>query len=128
MLRAYQNHDATLISGYLESFQGDSTLIPDLVTFNRQAIAFSVLTDEELAFHNFGMSYWGDVKLSPFFGVGIVLPQAGVHLIQVDVAGELGIARSFIHGRLSVGVKYRVAFRENIQDFQLAGSGVTRVI
>jgi hypothetical protein len=123
LLAVYQNHDSSF-SGGLEQLQGDSTLISDLVVFDRDPIPFGILTGGELALHNFGMAYWGDVQISPFVDLGVVLPQGGIERFQVEFAGEIGFARSFLHDRLAIGLEYRLAFREIIEGVQLSAGDI----
>ena len=121
LLSIYQSHDSALTGG-LEALQGDTTLIPDLIVFDREPLKVSLLTGGELAFHNFGMSYWADVRAAPYLDVGIILPQAGVESIQADVVGEIGFARSFLRERLAVGVEFRLAFRELLRQLQFSAT------
>ncbi|MBF0432184.1 MAG: hypothetical protein HQK83_12945 [Fibrobacteria bacterium] len=126
LLNIYQDHE-TALQGGLEGLQDDTTLVSDLVVFDREPILFALLTGGELAFHNFGMSYWGDVRVAPFLDVGVVLPQAGLELIQVDVCGEIGISRSFFRDRLAIGVEYRMAVREQIKNVQIGVGDIAEI-
>ena len=119
ILDIYQNHKEAL-SGDLDALKNDETLAEDLIIFDRDPILFSVIHGGELAFHNFGISYWGDARVAPFIDVGIIFPQAGLEFIKADLAAEIGIARSFMHDRLAIGLEYRVARREIIKDVQIA--------
>ncbi len=125
--QVYQNHDSTFTNASLEALQDDSTLITDLVVFDRQPIPFAVLSGGELAFHNFGMSYWADVRVSPYLDVGVILPQAGFERIQADVAGEIGLAHSFMHDRLAIGVAYRMARRVVIKNVQISLADIPNI-
>ncbi len=126
LLIIFQDHEKGLTGG-LEGLQNDSTLLTDIVVFDRVPIPFAVLSEGELAFHNFGMAYWADVKVAPFIDAGIVLPQAGIEQITVEAAGQIGIARSFLHERLAVGIEYRMARRESIQNVQLAVGDIPNI-
>ena len=118
LLNFYNLHQGSFTDQ--ESLKNDSTLITDLSQFDRRPIRIAVLHGGELAMHNFGMAYWADAQLAPYADVGVLLPQAGIDFIQVDVVGQIAGATSYFDDRLSVGLGYRMAKREHMGNFQVA--------
>lgn len=118
LLKFYQDHEASFSD--TEALKGDSTLVSDLSAFDRRPIKLGVLHGGELAMHNFGMAYWADAQLAPYADVGVILPQAGVEYIQIDVVGQIAGAYGYLQDRLSVGIGYRMAKRERVGNFQVA--------
>ncbi len=103
-----------------EAFTSDSSLAYDLARFDRRPVKLGVLHGGELALHNFGMAYWADAEMAPYADVGIMLPQAGMDYIELDIVGQIAGATSYFEDRLSVGVGYRMAKREYIGNTQIA--------
>jgi hypothetical protein len=118
ILKFYQDHQASFQDQ--QSLQNDSNLVSDLSAFDRRPVKVAVLHGGELAMHNFGMAYWADAQMSPYADVGVLLPQAGVESIQLDIVGQIAAATSYFDDRLSVGVGYRMAKREEMGNFQIA--------
>ncbi len=117
-LKFYQDHQSSFSN--MNSLQNDSTLVSDLSAFDRRPIKVAVLHGGELAFHNFGMAYWADAQMAPYADVGVLLPQAGVQFIQLDIVGQIAGATSYFDDRLSVGLGYRMAKRAEMGNFQVA--------
>jgi hypothetical protein len=118
LLNFYQNHQESFTSQ--EALKDDSTLVTDLSQFDRRPVKVAVLHGGELAMHNFGMAYWADAQLAPYADVGVLLPQAGIDFIQIDVVGQIAGATDYFDQRLSVGLGYRMAKRETMGNFQVA--------
>jgi hypothetical protein len=118
ILRFYQDHQGSFQS--MDDLQKDSNLVSDLSAFDRRPVKVAVLHGGELAMHNFGMAYWADAQMAPYADVGVVLPQAGVEFIQLDIVGQIAGATSYFDDRLSVGLGYRLAKREQMGNFQVA--------
>jgi hypothetical protein len=117
-LKFYQDHQASF--SQIDELQNDSTLVADLSGFDRRPIKMAVLHGGELAFHNFGMAYWADAQLAPYADVGVLIPQAGIEYIQLDIVGQIAGATSYFDDRLSVGLGYRMAKRAGMGSFQVA--------
>lgn len=118
LLKFYNSHQNSFTDQ--TALQEDSTLVQDLSQFDRRPVKIAVLHGGELAFHNFGMAYWADAQLAPYADVGVLLPQAGIDFIQIDVVGQIAGATSYLEDRLSVGLGYRMAKRERMGNFQVA--------
>jgi hypothetical protein len=118
ILKFYQDHEKSFQD--MNSLQQDSSLVSDLSAFDRRPVKVAVLHGGELAMHNFGMAYWADAQISPFADVGVLLPQAGVESITLDIVGQIAGAYSYLDDRLSVGLGYRLAKREEVGNFQVA--------
>jgi hypothetical protein len=118
LLQFWNDHKASFED--MDKLQGDSTLVSDLSPFDRRPVKVAVLHGGELAFHNFGMAYWADAQLAPYADVGVLLPQAGIDFIQLDVVGQIAGATSYFDDRLAVGLGYRMAKRERMGNFQVA--------
>lgn len=118
ILRFYQDHQASFRN--MNSLQDDSTLVSDLSAFDRRPVKVAVLHGGELAMHNFGMAYWADAQMAPYADVGVLLPQAGIESISLDIVGQIAGAYSYLDDRLSVGLGYRLAKREQMGSFQVA--------
>ena len=117
-LKFYQDHQASFAK--MDKLQDDTTLVSDLSTFDRRPIKVAILHGGELAMHNFGMAYWADAQMAPYADVGVLLPQAGVQFIQLDIVGQIAAATSYMDDRLSVGLGYRMAKRAAMGEFQVA--------
>lgn len=118
ILKFYQDHEGSFKS--MDALQDDTSLVSDLSAFDRRPVKVAVLHGGELAMHNFGMAYWADAQMSPYADVGVLLPQAGVQSMQLDIVGQIAGATSYFEDRLSVGLGYRMAKREEMGDFQVA--------
>lgn len=118
LLKFYNSHQNSFTDQ--NALQEDSTLVQDLSQFDRRPVKIAVLHGGELAFHNFGMAYWADAQLAPYADVGVLLPQAGIDFIQIDVVGQIAGATAYFDDRLSVGLGYRMAKRERMGNFQVA--------
>jgi hypothetical protein len=118
ILKFYQDHQESFQD--MNSLQKDSNLVSDLSAFDRRPVKVAVLHGGELAMHNFGMAYWADAQISPYADVGVLLPQAGVESITLDIVGQIAGAYSYLDDRLSVGLGYRLAKREEVGNFQVA--------
>jgi hypothetical protein len=118
LLNFYNSHQESFTSQ--DALKDDTTLVTDLSRFDRRPIKIAVLHGGELAFHNFGMAYWADAQLAPYADVGVLLPQAGIDFIQIDVVGQIAGATAYFDDRLSVGLGYRMAKREHMGNFQVA--------
>ena len=118
ILKFYQDHQASFQDS--KALQNDSNLVSDLSAFDRRPVKVAVLHGGELAMHNFGMAYWADAQMAPYADVGVLLPQAGVDFIQLDIVGQIAAATSYFDDRLSVGLGYRLAKREEMGNFQVA--------
>ncbi|HLP40101.1 MAG TPA: hypothetical protein VK465_01225 [Fibrobacteria bacterium] len=118
LLNFYQTHQNSFTDQ--EALKSDSTLVTDLSQFDRRPVKVAVLHGGELAMHNFGMAYWADAQLAPYADVGVILPQAGIDFIQMDVVGQIAGATDYFDQRLSVGLGYRMAKREHMGNFQVA--------
>ncbi len=118
ILKFYQDHQESFQD--MNSLQKDSNLVSDLSAFDRRPVKVAVLHGGELAMHNFGMAYWADAQMAPYADVGVLLPQAGVESITLDIVGQIAGAYSYMDDRLSVGVGYRLAKREEVGNFQVA--------
>ncbi len=116
----YNNHQNSFSDQ--NTFLNDSTLQTDLTPFDRKPIHVGVLHGSEFAMHNFGFAYWADATVAPYADQGILLPQAGVERIQIDAVIQLAGARGFMNDKLSVGVGYRLANRQQVENYQLAAS------
>ncbi len=117
-LKFYQDHQNSFSD--MSALQDDTTLVSDLSTFDRRPIKVAILHGGELAFHNFGMAYWADAQMAPYADVGVLIPQAGVQFIQLDIVGQIAAATSYFDDRLSVGLGYRMAKRSEMGSFQVA--------
>ncbi len=118
ILRFWEAHQAAF--GNLDSLQKDSSFSSDLSKFDRRPVPIGVMNGGELAIHNFGMAYWANAQMAPYADVGVLLPQAGLAYLQLDVVGQVAGATSFLDHRLSVGVGYRMAKRERVGNIQVA--------
>ncbi|HKP97709.1 MAG TPA: hypothetical protein VJ385_18350 [Fibrobacteria bacterium] len=118
ILNFYQAHQSSFQNA--DALQNDSNLVSDLSAFDRRPVKVAVLHGGELAMHNFGMAYWADAQMAPYADVGVLLPQAGVEFIQLDIVGQIAAATSYFDDRLSVGLGYRLAKREQMGNFQVA--------
>ena len=118
ILRFYQDHQQSFKS--TSSLQKDSNLVSDLSAFDRRPVRVAVLHGGELALHNFGMAYWADAQMAPYADVGVLLPQAGIESITLDIVGQVAGAYSYLDDRMSVGLGYRLAKREEVGNFQVA--------
>ena len=118
ILKFYQDHQQSFSN--MESLQNDSNLVTDMSAFDRRPVKVAVLHGGELAMHNFGMAYWADAQMAPYADVGVLLPQAGIEYIQLDIVGQIAAATSYFEDRLSVGLGYRMAKREQMGNFQVA--------
>jgi hypothetical protein len=118
LLKFYQDHQGSFSD--MEKLKTDSSLVTDLSKFDRRPVQLGVLHGGELAMHNFGMAYWADAEFAPYADVGVILPQAGVDFIQLDIVGQIAAATSYFDDRLSVGLGYRMAKRERMGNFQVA--------
>ena len=118
ILGFWLNHQASFSDP--KALQADSTLASDLAEFDRRPVNVAVLHGGELAMHNFGMAYWADAQMSPYADVGVLLPQAGVQKVQLDVVGQIAGATSYFDNRLSLGLGYRMAKREQLKNFQVS--------
>ncbi|MDB5050144.1 MAG: hypothetical protein JWO30_3215 [Fibrobacteres bacterium] len=118
ILKFYQDHQSSFQNS--DALQNDSNLVSDLSAFDRRPVKVAVLHGGELAMHNFGMAYWADAQMAPYADVGVLLPQAGVEFIQLDIVGQIAAATSYFDDRLSVGLGYRLAKRERMENFQVA--------
>lgn len=118
ILEFYQDHEGSFKN--MDALRSDSNLVSDLSAFDRRPVKVAVLHGGELAMHNFGMAYWADAQMAPYADVGVLLPQAGVQFIQLDIVGQIAGATSYFEDRLSVGLGYRMAKREEMGDFQVA--------
>jgi len=118
ILKFYQDHQKSFQN--MNSLQKDSNLVSDLSAFDRRPVKIAVLHGGELAMHNFGMAYWADAQLAPYADVGVLLPQAGIESISFDMVGQIAGAYSYMDDRLSVGLGYRLAKREEVGNFQVA--------
>ncbi len=118
IMKFYQDHQTSFKD--MTALQNDSSLVSDLSQFDRRPIKVAVLHGGELAFHNFGMAYWADAQMAPYADVGVLLPQAGVEFIQLDMVGQIAAATSYFDDRLSVGLGYRMAKRSEMGNFSVA--------
>ena len=118
ILKFYQDHEGSFQNA--NSLQNDSNLVSDLSSFDRRPVKVAVLHGGELAMHNFGMAYWADAQMAPYADVGVLLPQAGIQFITLDIVGQIAGATSYFDDRLSVGLGYRLAKREEMGSFQVA--------
>ncbi len=118
ILKFYQDHQESFQNA--NSLQNDSNLVSDLSSFDRRPVKVAVLHGGELAMHNFGMAYWADAQMAPYADVGVLLPQAGIQFITLDIVGQIAGATSYFDDRLSVGLGYRMAKREEMGSFQVA--------
>ncbi|GEM_PF-356173 len=118
ILKFYQDHQSSFSNS--TALQNDSSLVSDLSAFDRRPVKVAVLHGGELAMHNFGMAYWADAQMAPYADVGVILPQAGVDFIQLDIVGQIAGATSYFDDRLAVGLGYRLAKREEMGNFQVA--------
>ena len=118
ILRFYQAHQKSFQNS--DALQKDSSLASDLSAFDRRPVKVAVLHGGELAMHNFGMAYWADAQMAPYADVGVLLPQAGIESITLDIVGQIAGAYSYLDDRLSVGLGYRLAKREEVGNFQVA--------
>jgi hypothetical protein len=118
ILRFYQDHQGSFKD--MNSLQSDSNLVSDMSAFDRRPVKVAVLHGGELAMHNFGMAYWADAQMAPYADVGVLLPQAGIEFITLDIVGQIAGATSYFDDRLSVGLGYRMAKREEMGNFQIA--------
>lgn len=118
ILRFYQAHQQSFQNS--NSLQKDSNLVSDLSAFDRRPVKVAVLHGGELAMHNFGMAYWADAQMAPYADVGVLLPQVGIESITLDIVGQIAGAYSYLDDRLSVGLGYRLAKREEVGNFQVA--------
>jgi hypothetical protein len=118
IMRFWQSHQKSFSN--VDALQNDTAFASDLSAFDRRPIRISVLHGGELAMHNFGMAYWADAQISPYADVGVLLPQAGVESISMDVVGQIAGAYSYFDERLSVGLGYRMAKREEVGNIQIS--------
>ena len=118
ILKFYQDHQGSFNN--MEDLQNDSSLVSDMSAFDRRPVKVAVLHGGELAMHNFGMAYWADAQMAPYADVGVLLPQAGIAYIQLDIVGQIAAATSYFEDRLAVGLGYRMAKRTQMGDFQVA--------
>ena len=118
ILDFYQTHQGSFSNR--SDLQNDTSLISDLSKFDRLPVKVAVLHGGEMAFHNFGMAYWADAQLAPYADVGVLIPQAGIQFMQLDIVGQIAGATSYFDNRLSVGLGYRMAKREEMGSFQIA--------
>jgi hypothetical protein len=118
ILKFYQDHQGSFRSS--DALQNDSNLVSEMSAFDRRPVKVAVLHGGELAMHNFGMAYWADAQMAPYADVGVILPQVGVDFIQLDIVGQIAGATSYFAERLSVGLGYRMAKREQMGNFQVA--------
>ncbi len=125
ILDFYNNHSSAFSN--FKSYQNDSTFNNDLSTFDRKPIRFSGNSGGELAMHNFGMAYYFDAEAAPFADIGVLLPQAGWQYIRADLVGEIAGATSFMDDKLAVGLEYRMAKRQEVEQTQLALANIPAV-
>ncbi len=118
IMRFWEDHQKSFSN--METLQNDTAFSNDLARFDRRPVRIAVLHGGELAMHNFGMAYWADAQIAPYADVGILLPQAGVDHIQLDVVGQIAGAYSYFEDKLSVGLGYRMAKREEVGNIQIS--------
>jgi len=118
ILRFWQNHQESFSDA--DAFKNDTSLSNDLSPFDRRPVRTALSNGGELAMHNFGMAYWANAQISPYVDVGVLLPQAGVERIDVDVVGQIAGAYSYFDDRLAVGLGYRMAKREQVGTIQIS--------
>ncbi|MCD6025230.1 MAG: hypothetical protein K0Q91_2146 [Fibrobacteria bacterium] len=120
LMRFYREHEESL--GDPDSLRTDESLYPDMIPLSRKPIRVGVLHSSEYAMHNFGAAYWADAQVAPYSDDGLLLPQAGIESMQIDAVIQVAGARSFVNHRLSVGVGYRLANRQQVRNFSVAAS------
>jgi hypothetical protein len=118
ILRFWQDHKDAF--GNLDSLQNDTSFASDLSRFDRRPVTIAVLHGGELAMHNFGMAYWADAQMAPYADVGVLLPQAGLDHVHLDIVGQIAGATSYFDDRMALGIGYRMAKREQIGNIQIA--------
>ena len=118
LLHFYNEHETSLKNP--DSLRSDESLYPDMVPLSRKAIPVGVLHSMEFAMHNFGIAYWAEAQVAPYPDDGLLLPQAGIESMQVDAVVQVAGARSYLQQRLSVGVGYRLANRQEVRNFDVA--------
>ena len=118
ILDFWQAHQGAF--GNLDSLKSDTSFASDLSRFDRRPVTIALFHGGELAMHNFGMAYWADAQIAPYADVGIILPQAGVEYVQLDVVGQIAGATSYFKDRLAVGLGYTMAKRDRIGNWQIA--------
>jgi hypothetical protein len=118
IMRFWQDHQESFSD--LSSLQSDTAFANDLASFDRRPVRIAVLHGGELAMHNFGMAYWADAQIAPYADVGVLLPQAGVERIHLDIVGQIAGAYSYFEDRLAVGLGYRMAKRQSVGTIQVS--------
>jgi hypothetical protein len=118
ILRFWQDHQSSFSD--VNSLQNDTAFANDLAAFDRRPVRIAVLHGGEMAMHNFGMAYWADAQIAPYADVGVLLPQAGIERISMDIVGQIAGATSYFEDRLAVGLGYRMAKREEVGTIQIS--------
>ncbi len=118
ILNFWEKHQKAFTN--VDSLKNDQNLSSDLALFDRRPVKIEVMHGGELAMHNFGMAYWADAQIAPYADVGVLLPQAGVEYVQLDVVGQIAGATSYFNDRLAVGLGYVMAKRDHIGNWQIA--------
>jgi len=109
-----------------DSLRNDQTLFSDLTPFDRNPLGVGVQDGLVFAMHNFGVATWADAEVSPYVDKGILIPQAGVQNLQVDGVFQIAGARGLLDNKLSVGVGYRLANRQQISNYQISASDISQ--
>ena len=118
IMRFWQDHQTSFSN--MDDLQNDTSFASDLAKFDRRPVRVAVLHGGELALHNFGMAYWADAVMAPYADVGILLPQAGVDYVQLDLVGQIAGAYSYFDDKLAIGLGYRMAKRERVGNIQIS--------
>ena len=117
-LNFYDHHKDSFSSK--DKALSDTSFAEDATPFDRKPVEIGVMHGAVFAMHNFGFAYWADARAAPYPDEGIVIPQAGVQKIEVDAMIQIAGARSFMNNRLAVGVGYRLANRQTIENYQIS--------
>jgi hypothetical protein len=91
-------------------FDPSDTTIRDLAPSPEEPPRIGAFQGAEFAMHNFGLAYWGDVRVRFIPSSGLIFSYP-LEERQTDVVFQIAGARDFFDQRLSVGAGYSLANR-----------------
>ena len=104
-----------------DNLSGDDSLEADIVPFDKKPLNIGLTAGTVFAMHDFGVALWENSKLVSYVDGGILAPQFGIQTVQVDAVFQIAGAHGFMDDKLSIGVGYRLANREELKNIIISG-------
>ncbi len=117
----YKKHESSFLHPK-HNLENDSTLESDYAPYSNKPIETGAQVGMALAVHDFGTALWTNSTVSTDVVEGFGAPVANAQNVQVDAVFQIAGAHGFLDNQLSLGIGYRLANRQQIQNYVVSAS------